>query len=117
MKERIVFKAGEQDLTLAFGGKRYRLLKEIGKKGVDRRDAIFEEIDEKEISDKIEKIADYLVSASKIDAKTIVAEVLSRLSTDTLNRIGNQVERGEPVETVPGCIKLKIGRRSIEIVE
>lgn len=114
-KERLVFSPGAEDRTLEKDGKKYRMYKETTE-GHHLNGVIFEEFDEKELDEKIKKIAEYLTTASKLDAKLIVKDVLRRLDTSTLEKIENQVKREEPVEIVPGCLNLKIGKREIWIV-
>jgi signal transduction protein with GAF and PtsI domain len=115
-RERLVFSPEEQDRMLMKDGKKYRLLKETVEGG-HIKEVIFEEVDESVMSEKMDKIADYLVSASQIDAKMIIKDLLKQMSTDEIDKLEKQVKREEPVVIVPGCLSLKIGkRRIIEVV-
>ena len=114
-KERLIFTPGAEDRILEKDGKKYRMFKETTE-GHHIKGIIFEEYNEKELDEKIDKIAEYLTTASKLDAKMIVKDVLRRMDTSTLDKIENQVNKEEPVDVVPGCLNLKIGKREIWIV-
>ncbi len=115
-RERIVFKPDEEDRVILKDGKKYRLLKETVEGG-HIKEVIFEEFDESAMGERMDKIADYLVSASKIDARMIIKDLLKQMDTDAIGKLEKQVKRQEPVVIVPGCLSLKIGkRRVIEVI-
>lgn len=115
-RERIIFTPDEEDRIITKDGKKYRLLKETIEKG-HIKEVIFEEFDEAALNEKMERIAAYLVSATKIDAKMIIKDLLKQMRTDTIDRLERQVMKKEPVVIVPGCLSLKIGKRTvIEVV-
>ena len=115
-RERLVFSPDEEDRIITIDGKKYRFLKET-MAGGHIKEVIFEEFDEDVLNEKMDKIADYLVSASKIDAKMIIKDLLKQMRTEQINSLERQVKKEEPVVIVPGCLSLKIGkRRVIEII-
>jgi len=115
-KERIIFEPREQDQILLRDGKKYRFLKETMKENGHINEVIFEEIDETEYEEQLDRIASYLVDKSTLDAKAIVKDILRQSSTSELNRIDNEIKKESPVDIVPGCLALRIGKRTIEIV-
>lgn len=117
IKERIIFKPREEDQILLKDGKKYRFLKETMKENGHVNEVIFEEINEVEYEDQLDRMASYLIEKSGLDAKTIIKDVLRQSSTNELNKIENEMKKESPVEIVPGCLALKIGKRRIEIVE
>ncbi len=115
-RERLVFTPDEEDRIITKDGKKYRLLKET-LKGGHIKEVIFEEFDEDALNEKMDRIVDYLVSASKIDTRMIIKDLLKQMRTEEINSLERQVKKEEPVVIVPGCLSLKIGkRRVIEIV-
>ena len=115
MKDRIVFTPEESDRILTIDGKKYRMLKETFSGG-HIKDVIFEEFNEEEINKKIDDIAEYLISKSGLDSKTIIKDLLKQMQTIELDKLEKLVIKEEPVEIVPGCLSLKIGKRMIGIV-
>ena len=115
-RERLTFDPDEKDQILRKDGKKYRLLKTTVKDG-HIKDVIFEEIDEPEYEAMLDKIASYLVDKSHIEAKTIITDVLRQSDTSFLNKVMLEVNKGSPVDIVPGCLSLKIGKKKIDIVE
>ncbi len=119
-KERLVFTPEEADRTLIKDGKKFRLLKEVIE-NEHVKEVIFEEVseeDEKALDERQDKIAEYLVSASNIDAKMIIKDLLKQMNSTMIDKLEKQVKREEPVVIEPGCLSLRIGKRTrIEVVQ
>jgi len=111
-KERIILEPSEQDRMLLRDGKKFRMLKETIENN-HIKEVIFEEIDEAEYEAQLNKIASYLVSKSGLDAQTIVKDLLRQSSTAYLNRLEKEIKKEPPVEIIPGCLALKIGKKDI----
>ena len=115
-KERIILEPSEKDRILLKGGKKFRMLKETIENG-HIKEVIFEEIDEPEYEKQLDDIASYLVEKSGLDAQTIIKDVLRQSSTEYLNMLSKEVKKESPVKIVPGCLSLKIGKKTIEIIQ
>ncbi len=114
-KERITLSPASNDKILTKDGKKYRLLREVIENG-HIKEVIFEELDEAAYETQLDEITSYLIEKSGLDAKTILKDVLKQLDTDYLNKLSREVKKESPVEIVPGCLSLKVGKRRIEII-
>lgn len=115
-KERIIFEPEAKDQILLKDGKKFRLLKQTIENG-HIKEVIFEEINEPEYETQLEEISSYLINKSGLDAQTIVKDILRQLDSGYLNKLSIEVKKESPVEIIPGCLSLKIGKKKIDIVE
>lgn len=117
MKERIILEPDEKDRILVRDGKKFRMLKETIENG-HVKEVIFEEINEDEYENQLDKISSYLINKSNLDAKTIIKDILRKESSESLNKLEREINnKSPPVEVVPGCLSLKVGKRIISIVD
>ena len=115
--KKVIMLPDHRDSVIVIDGVKYRMKGDTLKKNGHLKEIKFEQFNEQEHHDKIEKIAHYLVESTKISAQDIVEDILASQPTDYINKMYGQVKRRQKAHVVRGCLEIQMGDTRIQVVD